>query len=399
MTGGLGVIPEPTVKVRMRENQRVAVAPFAHLVFARGIVRRLPLLFPPPRCNTESRARVLKMNQVMSADAAMARAIECARIGLGKTFPNPIVGAVITSATGEFISEGFHSGTEHAEVIAIAAAKVIPAGSIIYITLEPCNHQGKTPPCTQALIDAGIEKVVYAVSDPNPIAAGGAEKLRNSGIEVVAGLLESEAAFVNRAWLTKIAKHRPRITWKIASTMDGKVAAKDGSSKWITSELARADVALLRSQADAIVTSTATVIADNPLLTSKGAGKNPVRIVMGETEISPDSQVLNSDAETVVIKSHNFQELISLSSQRGFNQILVESGPTFGTALLKADLVDEIILFQAPTFFGSGTPSISDLGINSISQRRDFDIADVEVIGADLKITLIKSDANNGSGR
>jgi diaminohydroxyphosphoribosylaminopyrimidine deaminase/5-amino-6-(5-phosphoribosylamino)uracil reductase len=339
------------------------------------------------------------MNQVLSAEAAMARAIECARLGLGKTFPNPIVGAVITSATGEFISEGFHSGTEHAEVIAIAAAKVIPAGSIIYITLEPCNHQGKTPPCTQALIDAGIEKVVYAVSDPNPIAAGGAEKLRNSGIEVVAGLLESEAAFVNRAWLTKIAKHRPRITWKIASTMDGKVAAKDGSSKWITSELARTDVAVLRSQADVIVTSTATVMADNPLLTSKGLGKNPVRIVMGETEIAPDSQVLNSDAETVVIKSHDFQELISLSSQRGFNQILVESGPTFGTALLKADLVDEIVLFQAPTFFGSGTPSISDLGINSISQRLDFDIADVEIIGADLKITLVKSQTNNGSGR
>ena len=399
MTGGLGVIPEPTVKVRMRENQRVAVAPFAHLVFARGIVRRLPLLFPPPRCNTESRARVLKMNQVLSAEAAMARAIECARLGLGKTSPNPIVGAVITSATGEFISEGFHSGTEHAEVIAIAAAKEIPAGSIIYITLEPCNHQGKTPPCTQAIIDAGISKVVYATTDPNPIAAGGAEKLRNSGIEVVAGLLESEAAFVNRAWLTKIAKHRPRITWKIATTMDGKVAAKDGSSKWITSEIARADVALLRSQADAIVTSTATVKADNPLLTSKGLGKNPVRIVMGETEIAPDSQVLNSDAETVVIKSHDFQELVSLSSQRGFNQILVESGPTFGTALLKADLVDEIVLFQAPTFFGSGTPSISDLGINSISQRLDFDIADVEVIGADLKITLVKSQTNNGSGR
>ena len=339
------------------------------------------------------------MNQVMSAETAMARAIECARLGLGKTFPNPIVGAVITSATGQFISEGFHSGTEHAEAIAIAAAKEIPAGSIIYVTLEPCNHEGKTPPCTQALIDAGITKVVYAVSDPNPIAAGGAERLRKSGIEVVAGLLESEAAFDNRAWLTKIAKHRPRITWKIAATMDGKVAAADGTSKWITSELARADVAVLRSQADAILTSTATVLADNPLLTSKGLGKNPLRIVMGGSEVTPGSQVLNSDAETVVIKSREFQELITLAKARGFNQILVESGPTFGTALLKAGLVDEVILYQAPTFFGSGTPSISDLGINSISQRLDFDIADVEVIGADLKITLMKSETNNGSER
>ena len=339
------------------------------------------------------------MNQVLSAETAMARAIECAQLGLGKTFPNPIVGAVITSATGEFISEGFHQGADHAEVVAIKVAKEIPAGSIIYVTLEPCNHQGKTPPCTEAIIDAGISKVVYAVTDPNPIAAGGAERLRNSGIEVVAGLLENEAAFDNRAWLTKIAKHRPRITWKIASTMDGKVAAADGTSKWITSELARADVALLRSQADAIVTSTSTVMADNPLLTSKGLGKNPIRIVMGKSEVTPESQVLNSDAETIFIKSHNFQELISLSSQRGFNQILVESGPTFGTALLKADLVDEILLFQAPTFFGSGTPSISDLGINNISQRLDFEIADVEVIGADLKITLTKSANHEESGR
>ena len=339
------------------------------------------------------------MNQVFSAEAAMACAIECARAGLGKTFPNPIVGAVITSATGEFISEGFHQGADHAEVVAIKAAKAIPAGSIIYVTLEPCNHQGKTPPCTAAIIDAGIKKVIYAVSDPNPIAAGGAERLRASGIEVEHGLLESEAAFDNRAWLTKIAKQRPRITWKIASTMDGKVAAADGTSKWITSELARADVALLRSQVDAIVTSTATVKADDPLLTSKGAGQNPVRIVMGGAEIASGSQILNSDAETIAIKSRDLQELITLAKARGFNQLLIESGPTLGTALLKADLIDEVILYQAPTFFGSGTPAISDLGVASISQRLDFEIADVEVIGTDLKITLVKSANLEESGR
>ena len=247
------------------------------------------------------------MNQVLSADAAMARAIECARAGLGKTFPNPIVGAVITSSTGEFISEGFHQGADHAEVVAINAAKSIPAGAIIYVTLEPCNHQGKTPPCTQAIIDAGIKKVVYAVTDPNPIAAGGGEHLRASGIEVEHGLSESEAAFDNRAWLTKTAKGRPRITWKIASTMDGKVAAADATSKWITSELARADVAVLRSQSDAIVTSTATVKADNPLLTSKVAVKTPVRIVMCNSESASNAQILNSDAETVLINSSDVQ--------------------------------------------------------------------------------------------
>jgi diaminohydroxyphosphoribosylaminopyrimidine deaminase/5-amino-6-(5-phosphoribosylamino)uracil reductase len=331
------------------------------------------------------------MNQVLSADAAMARAIECARLGLGKTFPNPIVGAVITSATGEFISEGFHQGGDHAEVVAIKAAKDIPAGSIIYVTLEPCNHLGKTPPCTEAIVSAGLSKVVYAVSDPNPVAAGGAERLREAGIEVVAGLGEIEARHENRAWLTKIELGRPRITWKIASTMDGKVAASDGSSKWITGELARADVALMRSQFDAIVSSTATVKEDDPLLTSKGLGKNPVRIVMGASEIPVDAKILNADAETLFVKSRNLNELIKVSQDRGFNSLIIESGPTFGTALLREDLIDEIVLFQAPTFLGSGTPAVGDLGISNISGRLDFEIAHVEVIGADLKITLIKS--------
>jgi diaminohydroxyphosphoribosylaminopyrimidine deaminase/5-amino-6-(5-phosphoribosylamino)uracil reductase len=346
-----------------------------------------------------SRAGVLIMNQVLSADTAMARAIECASYGLGKTFPNPIVGAVITSATGEFISEGFHQGAEHAEVIALKAAKEIPAGSIIYVSLEPCNHHGKTPPCVDAIIESGIKKVVYAISDPNPVAAGGSERLRDAGIEVVSGIGEVQAIHENRAWLTKIEKGRPRITWKIASTMDGKVTATDGSSKWITGELARADVAKIRAQADAIVTSTATVIADDPLLTSKGLGKNPVRIVMGVTEIESDSQILGTDAETVLIKSQDFNELISLANDRGFNQLLIESGPTLGTALLREELIDEIILFQAPTFLGSGTPSIGDLGISNISGRLDFEITDVEVIGADLKITLVKSAKSTEGGR
>jgi diaminohydroxyphosphoribosylaminopyrimidine deaminase/5-amino-6-(5-phosphoribosylamino)uracil reductase len=343
--------------------------------------------------------RVLIMNQVFSAEDAMARAIECANYGLGKTFPNPIVGAVITSATGEFISEGFHQGGDHAEVRALKGAREIPAGSIIYVTLEPCNHHGKTAPCVDAIIDSGIKKVVFAVSDPNPIAAGGTQRLRDAGIEVESGFGEVQARLENRAWLTKIEEGRPRITWKIASTMDGKVAAADGTSKWITGEVARADVARIRAQADAIVTSTATVIADDPLLTSKGLGKNPVRIVVGLTEISGNSQILGADAETVLIKSHDPAELIALANERGFNQLLIESGPTFGTALLRADLVDEIILFQAPTFLGSGTPSIGDLGITNIMGRLDFEIIDVEILGADLKITLVKSAKSTESGR
>ena len=339
------------------------------------------------------------MRQVLRAEAAMAHAIECARLGLGKTFPNPIVGAVITTATGELISEGFHQGGDHAEVIALNATKEIPAGSILYVTLEPCNHQGKTPPCVDAIINAGIKRVVYAVSDPNPAAAGGAERLRAAGIEVQSGIGEEEARLVNRAWLTKMELGRSHITWKIASTMDGKVAASDGSSKWITGELARTDVAQMRSQVDAIVTSTSTVIADDPLMTSKGFGKDPVRIVMGTTEIKAGAQIFNDSAETVLVKSRNLKELITLANERGFNQLLIESGPTFGTALLREDLIDEIVLFQAPTLFGSGTPAIGDLGITNISDRLDFEISDVEMFGSDLKITLIKSAHGIEGGR
>ena len=339
------------------------------------------------------------MKQVLSAEAAMARAIDCARLGLGKTFPNPIVGAVITSATGEIVSEGFHQGGDHAEVIAINTAKEIPAGAILYVSLEPCSHHGKTPPCVDAIINSGIKKVVYAVNDPNPAAAGGADRLRAAGIEVESGIGEVQARLENRAWLTKMELGRPRITWKIASTMDGKVAASDGSSKWITGELARTDVAHMRSQFDAIITSTATVIADDPLMTSKGFGKNPVRIVMGRTEINAGAQIMDSSAETIFIKSQNLKDLIALANERGFNQVLIESGPTFGTALLREDLIDEIVLFQAPTLFGSGKPAIGDLGITHISGRLDFEISDVEMIGSDLKITLIKSDNGTEGGR
>ena len=339
------------------------------------------------------------MKQVLREEAAMARAIDCARLGLGTTYPNPIVGAVITSATGEIVSEGFHQGGDHAEVIAINTAKEIPAGAILYVSLEPCSHHGKTPPCVDAIINSGIKKVVYAVNDPNPAAAGGADRLRAAGIEVESGIGEVQARLENRAWLTKMELGRPRITWKIASTMDGKVAASDGSSKWITGELARTDVAHMRSQFDAIITSTATVIADDPLMTSKGFGKNPVRIVMGRTEINTGAQIMDSSAETIFIKSQNFKDLIALANERGFNQVLIESGPTFGTALLREDLIDEIVLFQAPTLFGSGKPAIGDLGITHISGRLDFEISDVEMIGSDLKITLIKSDNGTEGGR
>ena len=330
----------------------------------------------------------------MSELDAMARAIELSRLGLGRTYPNPIVGAVILSPTGEVIGEGFHQGSDHAEVIAINNATNIPLGSILFCTLEPCNHVGLTPACTDAIINAGISKVVFAVTDPNPIAKGGEAAMRGAGIDVTSGLMSDEAAEANRDWLTKIVKARPRFTWKIASTLDGKIAAKDATSKWITSEAARSDVTILRSQADAILTGTGTVLADNPSLTCRGAGLDPVRIVMGVREIPGEFAVHSNNARTIFIKSRDITELLALMSVEGFNRVLIESGPTLGTALLKAGLIDEVILYQAPTFLGSGTSSISDLGISTLTERMDFEIKSVEKVGPDIKTVMYLKGGN-----
>lgn len=323
----------------------------------------------------------------MPAEQLMRRAIELSLQGQGFTFPNPIVGAVISDADGKVISEGFHKGAEHAEVLAIKNAKSIPANATLFVTLEPCNHFGKTPPCTDAIIKSGIKNVVFAVSDPNPVAAGGAQKLIAAGINVSFGVLAEQAALANRAWLTKIEKGRARFIWKIASTLDGKVSASDGSSKWITSEKSRKDVATLRAASDAILTSSKTVITDNPALDSKGVGANPYRIVMGKSELNPNSNIFNDLAKTKVITSRDFTELLDFVKAEGFNQVLVETGPTLGSALLAAGLIDEIIIYVAPAILGSGLSSISDLGFKSIDEKLQLSLISQEVIDQDIKLT------------
>ena len=323
----------------------------------------------------------------MSAEQLMRRAIELSLQGQGFTFPNPIVGAVIADADGTVISEGFHKGAEHAEVLAIKNAKSIPADATLFVTLEPCNHFGKTPPCTDAIIESGIKNVVFAVSDPNPVAAGGAQKLIAAGINVLFGVMADQASLANRAWLTKIEKGRARFSWKIASTLDGKVAASDGSSKWITSNQSREDVANLRAASDAILTSSKTVITDNPTLDSKGLGANPYRIVMGKSDLNSNSNVFNNLAKTKVITSRDFTELIDFVKAEGFNQVLVEAGPTFGSALLAAGLIDEIVIYLAPAILGSGLSSIADLGIKSIDEKLQLSLISQEVIDQDIKLT------------
>jgi len=322
----------------------------------------------------------------------MARAIELSKQGLGLTSPNPIVGAVVVSPVGEVIGEGFHAGGDHAEVVALLDSVhrgKITLGSTIFVSLEPCNHVGKRPPCTKAILDAGIARVVYAVSDPNPIAMGGAEYLQSQGIEVVSGTLKSESAFVNRAWLHKIIERRPYFTWKIASSFDGFTAAFDGTSKWITSERSREAVQKLRSESDAILVGTGTALADNPSLIPHGYEHRPLRIVMGEREISANSKLRDNQAKTLILPSRSIEMLIEEVNARGINSILVEAGATLGTALLNAGLIDEMHWFQAPTLLGAGKKAIGDLHVETLSERRNYVIVRSEMIGPDLYTLLI----------
>ena len=324
----------------------------------------------------------------------LKRANELACLGLGKTGSNPIVGAVVVSPAGVIIGEGFHKSGPHAEVVALEQAGQSAKGATLFVTLEPCNHQGKTGPCTEAIIKAGITKVVYAVRDPNPLASGGAKALETAGIEVVFNSEVAEIAQSNRAWLHKIKSNRPYFIWKIATTLDGRTAAIDGSSKWITGPESRAEVSQLRSESSAILIGTATALADNPNLIPRDLEttrqSNPVRIVMGLREIPSDFNLNNDAAETIFLRSHDFSELLMLCVERDFSQVFVESGSELGTALLKAGLIDELVIFQAASLLGSGLPFIGDLGATNIKEKMDFLIRDVAQFGNDLKITLTK---------
>jgi diaminohydroxyphosphoribosylaminopyrimidine deaminase / 5-amino-6-(5-phosphoribosylamino)uracil reductase len=258
---------------------------------------------------------------------AMLRANKLSLRGLGRTSPNPIVGAVIVNDDGHDIASGFHVGGDHAEIVAIKNAQssgISDFSSLtLVVTLEPCNHHGKTPPCSDAIIKAGFARVIYAVADPNPIARGGADKIREAGIVVIDGIEKEFVTFSNRAWLKKVNTGSPWIITKIAASLDGKIAAADGSSKWITSDDARADVATLRNQSDAIITTTETVLHDDPDLTPRfphqnptARAVNPVRIVIGAREIQASATIKNDRAETRFIKSRSLNELLEISSMK-----------------------------------------------------------------------------------
>jgi len=323
----------------------------------------------------------------MFIDDAYAHLYSLSLQGLGVSTPNPNVSAAIYSSDGALISSDFHNrklSPDHAEVLAIKGAQSLARGATMVVSLEPCAHTGTTPPCTQAIIDAGIAKVIYALSDPNPIAAGGAQVLKSAGIEVEY-IHSAELEFVQRAWLHKIQRGKPLMIWKVATTLDGKIAASDSTSQWITGPQSREDVQLLRAQSDAILIGTNTAIVDNPHLIPRGHNARPVRIVCGEQEVPETNNVFDSEARTISVKSKSIPDLMNLLIQEDFNQVLVEAGPTFGSALLKSGNIDELVMYQAPKVLGAGKDFVSNLAISTLDDHLKLELISVQRCGSDIK--------------
>ena len=323
----------------------------------------------------------------MFIDDAYAHLCSLSRAGLGVSYPNPNVAAAIYSAGGKLIADGFHNraqSNDHAVVVALKKAGAAARGATMVISLEPCAHTGTTPPCAQAIIDAGISQVTYAITDPNPIAAGGAQLLTAAGI-TVEHQKSAELEFIQRAWLTKQLLGRPLMIWKVAMTLDSKVAASDGTSQWISGPESRDDVQVLRAQSDAIVIGTNTAIIDNPHLVPRGHAARPVRIICGEQVVPPTHNVFDEQARTITVKSKSIPELMKVLSDEGFNQVLVEAGPTLGSALMATGNIDELIIYQAPKLLGAGKEFVSHLGISTLADHIGLELISAAQFGSDTK--------------
>jgi|HigsolmetaAR206D_1030411.scaffolds.fasta_scaffold00824_10 diaminohydroxyphosphoribosylaminopyrimidine deaminase/5-amino-6-(5-phosphoribosylamino)uracil reductase len=342
----------------------------------------------------------------VSTDEAMRRAIALAARGLGTTSPNPLVGCVLLDSRGEIAGEGFHAyaGGPHAEIVALAQAGERARGGTAVVTLEPCNHTGRTGPCTEALIRAGVRRVVIAVTDPNPVAAGGAETLRAAGVEVEIGVRAAEAEAGNLAWLTAVRRGRPYLIWKFAATLDGRAAAADGTSMWITSEAARIDVHALRATVDAVIAGVGTVLADDPRLTVRNlrdgtlAIRQPLRVVVDSAgRTPPDARVRDAAAPTWVATAAevgagpdgrvDLGALLAALYERGVRAALLEGGPTLAGAFLAAGLIDKVVGYLAPKLLGAGPAALADAGIRTISEVVDLEFTDITPVGPDLRIT------------
>ncbi|WP_395658704.1 bifunctional diaminohydroxyphosphoribosylaminopyrimidine deaminase/5-amino-6-(5-phosphoribosylamino)uracil reductase RibD [Nocardioides sp.] len=330
--------------------------------------------------------------------AAMRRALALAATPGVPLGPNPRVGCVLLDAGGTTVAEGFHrgAGTPHAEADALARAGARARGTTAVVTLEPCNHTGRTGPCAQALAEAGVRRVVFAQDDPNPTAAGGAGTLRAAGVEVESGLLAAEARSVNRHWTFAVEHGRPFVTWKLATTLDGRSAAADGTSRWVSSPAARRDTHRLRALADVMLVGTNTVEVDDPLLTvrdeqDRPRERQPLRAVMGERDLAADRRVFNEDAETVHLRTRDPHAALAELRARDRQHVFLEGGPTLAAGFLRAGLVDEIVVYVAPMLLGAGRSAVADLGITTIADAFRPRVTDITVLEGDepnVRLTL-----------
>ncbi|MCG2797793.1 MAG: bifunctional diaminohydroxyphosphoribosylaminopyrimidine deaminase/5-amino-6-(5-phosphoribosylamino)uracil reductase RibD [Cellulomonas sp.] len=329
----------------------------------------------------------------------MRRAFELAARGPAAD-PNPRVGAVLLASDGRTLAEGWHrgAGTPHAEISALTAAAesgIDVRGATAVVSLEPCNHTGRTGPCSLALIAAGVGRVVYSVPDPNPTAAGGAERLMDAGVQVVGGVLVDEGRAVLGAWIARVT--RPFVTLKLAATLDGRVAAADGTSRWITSPLSRRHAHDVRAQMDAVLVGTGTVLADDPALTARdGAGllvsHQPMRVVVGHRDV-PDGAALRGPGGPLVhLRTHDPYEVLGELARRGAHRVLVEGGPRLSAAFLRAGLVDELHTYLAPVLLGAGPSAVADLGITTIDDAVRLVPTRVVRLGPDVLVVATRSE-------
>jgi diaminohydroxyphosphoribosylaminopyrimidine deaminase/5-amino-6-(5-phosphoribosylamino)uracil reductase len=327
---------------------------------------------------------------------AMRRALSLGESVRGRTSPNPAVGAVVLDSDGELVGAGATQppGGPHAEIVALEQAAGKARGGTVVVTLEPCAHTGRTPPCVDALIEAGVSRVVYGVDDPNPVASGGGGLLREAGIAVEVGLAADEAAKgALLPWLHAINTGRPYVTWKFASSLDGRVAAADRSARWISSALARQDVHRLRAVVDAVVVGSGTALADDPQLTVRDiddelADHQPLRVVLDRRHRLPQfARILDDSAETLVLDTAVPRFALKALHDRGVRHVLLEGGPTLAGAFIEARCVDGVVAYIAPKLLGSGPAALGDAGISTIADALALEIDEVIRLGPDVRIT------------
>lgn len=325
----------------------------------------------------------------------MRRALELAAHGPERGI-NPRVGCVIASPDGTILGEGWHqgAGTPHAEVAALAATAPDAArGATAIVTLEPCNHTGRTGPCVDALLAAGITRVVYASTDPGTESSGGGGRLRRSGVDVEAGVLEADVNAFLGDWMTTARLGRPLVTLKWASSLDGRTAAADGTSVWVTGPDARADSHKLRAQHDAIAVGTGTVLADDPSLTARDADgalldAQPTPVVFGSRQIPSAARLRQHPLPHIQLPGNDLVADLQQLRERGIRSLFLEGGPTLASAFVRAGLVDDYVVYLAPALLGGDRVALTDIGVSSIGDARRLTLTDVTRIGDDVRLTL-----------